>query len=189
MLTKISNFYKQMKKNIDGPTIDKDKINHAKIEYKIEFELLVAKSIDVLESFIRKAIENSKDSNNDSNLSYKYTNDYPWMNISNMVSKLNKLKKGVIQDKHVHAEPFLKKSSDSFADSFKIIVENILNNDSRLWIADEENESDSSISWYKIKKRHENIQYLIQNIQLNHILSKVYCKQLLSFLENEIKWI
>ena len=48
----------------------------------------------------------------------------------------------------------------------------------------------SSISWYKIKKRHESIQYLIQNIQniqLDHIIAGTYCKELLSFLENEVK--
>ena len=187
MLTKISDFHNQMKKNIYDSIIDKDKINKAKIKYKIEFELKVAKSLEILESFIRKTFENSKDFSNDFDLSYKYIPDYPWMNISNMVSNFKNLKKDVMQRKYVHKEPFLKKSSDSFADSFKVIAENIFGSFSRLWIADEKNESDSSISWYKIKKRHESIQYLIQNIQLDHTIAGTYCKELLSFLENEVK--
>ena len=85
-----------MKKNIYDSITDKDKINKAKIKYKIEFELKVAKSLEILESFISKNFENSKDSSNDFDLSYEFIPDYPWMNISNMVSNFKNLKKDVM---------------------------------------------------------------------------------------------
>ena len=186
VISQIVDLRKQMKKNVPKYTIDKLKIEKAKIDQKAQYDEAVFKSIKLLANFFCKTFENSDELKDNDELLYEYIPDYQWLKAGRVVSDFNNLMAVVKEGKYMHTFPYFKKAWDSYDDCIPVIAENIFSSFWRLWTDNEIDIAGVNVLWNKIKKRHEIINYSIQNLQLDESISRIYCKKLLSFLEVEV---
>ena len=102
-----------MKKNVLKYTIDKLKIDKAKIHQKVQYDEAVFKSIKLLTNFFCKTFENSDELKDNVELLYEYIPNYQWLKAGHVVSDFNNLMAVVKEGKYMHTFPYFMKAWDS----------------------------------------------------------------------------
>ena len=144
-----------------------EKILKSKEKLSKEFTLEVSKMHKIFQKIINKYNSEAKPESLSSSKKYRYIQNYDWDNVKNVLELYKESSIPLAKDKYIHSKRFDIDNECSISKLYSLIAEWLFGSYSRWWTLDINNKNERLFNLSKIKCRHVQIQYLIENMILD----------------------
>ena len=136
---------------------------------------------------ILELVKSSNEIEDNSISKHRYIKNYSWSNITSWIKIFDNHLKAENKENIISSNLILPVNQELYTECFSFLAEHLFGSYFRWWDFIPNNDNDKRYFRSKIKERHSNINFLLENIHMKSADSKRFTHEALQYLKEELK--